>query len=272
MSSETLAAAAEVMGVPESLVQRSAQARAQAGGIAVDDVLGAWSGGAAGAHAAAPPPAAAATPEPEPVPEAAPAAAAAAPAATPDVDPAATPAPVQPAGAAAAVAVLEAPTPEGAPVLTGRRESAGVLLAGVAGLFLIAVLLAMVLPALDGTPATPPPSGLSELGVQGREVYVAEGCWYCHTQQVRPIVADANLGPVTRADLLASFAPDTLGIQRIGPDLAHAGSREPTNDPEWLAEFLADPRSVNEDSLQPAYGHLSEADLSALVQYLVESR
>ena len=49
MSSETLAAAAEVMGVPESLVQRSAQARAQAGGIAVDDVLGAWSGGAAGA-------------------------------------------------------------------------------------------------------------------------------------------------------------------------------------------------------------------------------
>lgn len=267
MSSETLAAAAEVMGVPESLVQRSAQARAQAGGIAVDDVLGAWSGGAAVAHAAAPAPAAA-TPEPEPVPEAAPAA----PAATPDVEPALTPAQVQPAGAAAAVAVLEAPVPEGAPVLTGRRESAGVLLAGVAGLFLIAVLLAMVLPALDGTPATPPPSGLSELGVQGREVYVAEGCWYCHTQQVRPIVADANLGPVTRADLLASFAPDTLGIQRIGPDLAHAGSREPTSDPAWLAEFLADPRSVNEDSLQPAYGHLSEADLSALVQYLVESR
>jgi cbb3-type cytochrome c oxidase subunit II len=142
----------------------------------------------------------------------------------------------------------------------------------VVGLFLVAVLFALVLPALDVTPATPPPSGFSELGLQGREVYVAEGCWYCHTQQVRPIVTDANLGPVTQSELLVSFAPDTLGIQRIGPDLAHAGSRAPTDDPAWLARFLTNPRSVNEDSLQPAYDHLSEADLAALVAYLVESR
>ncbi len=139
-------------------------------------------------------------------------------------------------------------------------------------MFLVALLFALVLPALDVTPATPPPSGLSELGLQGREIYVAEGCWYCHTQQVRPIVTDANLGPVTRSDLLASFAPDTLGIQRIGPDLAHAGSRQPTDTTAWLARFLTDPRSVNEDSLQPGYDHLPDADLSALVQYLMESR
>ena len=156
--------------------------------------------------------------------------------------------------------------------MTGRRESPLALLAGAMGLFLVAVLFALVLPALDVTPATPPPSGLSELGAQGRQIYVAEGCWYCHTQQVRPIVTDANLGPVTRPDLLASFAPDTLGIQRIGPDLAHAGSREPTNDAAWLARFLTNPRSVNEDSLQPGYSHLSDADLAALVQYLMESR
>ncbi len=182
------------------------------------------------------------------------------------------PAPTPPADVATAVAVLEAPIQEGSPVLTGRRESPGALLAGVVGLFLVAVLFALVLPAFDGVPETPPPSGLSELGLQGRNVYVAEGCWYCHTQQVRPIVTDARLGPVTRADLLASIAPDTLGIQRIGPDLAHAGSREPTNDPAWLTKFLTNPRSVNQDSLQPGYGHLSDADLAALVQYLVESR
>lgn len=259
MSNETLAAAAEAMGVPESLVQRSAQARAAAGGIGLDDVLGAWSGGAAIAPPAAPAPADPA-PEPEPLPE---------PEEVPVPAPQTEPAPLPEAEPVVQVA---ATVPEGSPVLTGRRESPAALLAGAAGLFLIAVLFALVLPALDVTPETPPPSGLSELGLQGREIYVAEGCWYCHTQQVRPIVTDANLGPATRPDLLASFAPDTLGIQRIGPDLAHAGSREPTSDAARLTRFLEDPRSVDEDSLQPGYGHLSEADLAALVQYLVESR
>lgn len=263
MSNDTLAAAAEIMGVPAELVQRSAQARAVVGGIGLDEVLGAWSGGAAIGTAAATSPAAP-SPEPETLPDPVP---------TPEDIPAAVPkADPAPPPATETVAPVAAEAPEGSPILTGRRESPLALLAGAIGLFLVAVLLALVLPALDATPETPPPSGLSELGLQGREIYVAEGCWYCHTQQVRPIVTDANLGPVTRADRLASLAPDTLGIQRLGPDLARAGSREPTNDAAWLTLFLSDPRSVNEDSLQPGYDHLSDADLTALIQYLMESR
>ena len=268
MSSEMVAAIAEATSVPEEIVQRSAQARATAGGVGVDEVLAAWSGGATitpSAPPATPEPALAPEPADEEV-EALPAASEPAPAA-----PTETPAAV-PVAAPAAVAILEAPAPEGSPVLEGRRESVVALLAGAVGLFLVAMLFAFVLPALDATPEGAPPSGLSELGLQGREIYVAEGCWYCHTQQVRPIITDANLGPVTQPDLLASFAPDTLGIQRIGPDLAHAGNREPTNDASWLERFLTDPRSVREDSLQPGYAHLSEADLTALVQYLLESR
>jgi ribosomal protein L12E/L44/L45/RPP1/RPP2 len=268
MNSETLAAAAQAMGVPEEMVRRSAQARANADGVGIDEVLAAWSGGAS-ITAAAPPTA------PEPAPEPAPAVAA-----LTAIDEPATPAPpaspppqpAVPIEATPAVAVLEPPETETSPVLEGRRESPAVLLSGAVGLFLVALLFAFILPALDATPESPPPSGLSALGRQGREIYVAEGCWYCHTQQVRPIVTDANLGPVTQSDLVASFAPDTLGIQRIGPDLTHAGSREPTNDAAWLEEFLTDPRSVREDSLQPGYGHLSDADRTALVQYLLESR
>lgn len=270
MSSETLAGAAEVMGVPAELVKRAAQARANAAGVEIDEILGAWSGGEAMSAPAAPaaqPPAPGQEPEPEPAIETAPDLVEG-----PETDPTPLPEPGVPIAAPVAVAVLEALAPEGSPVLEGRRESPGALLAGAVGLFLLAMLFAFVLPALDATPASAPPSGVSTLGLQGREIYVAEGCWYCHTQQVRPIVTDANLGPVTQSDRVASFAPDTLGIQRIGPDLAHAGSREPTNDPAWLTTFLTAPKSVREGSLQPAYDHLSAADLAALVQYLVESR
>ncbi|MDH3260940.1 MAG: cbb3-type cytochrome c oxidase subunit II [Acidimicrobiia bacterium] len=269
MSSETLAGASEGMGVPAELVQRSAQARANADGIGVDEVLTAWSGGAT-ITPAAPPAAREPIPEPGPAIEAPPAVAETAPQTAPTASPAAEPAIV--IGAPSAVVVLEAPAPPASPVLKGRRESPVAVLAAAVGLFLVALLFAFVLPALDATPQLPPPSGLSALGLQGREIYVAEGCWYCHTQQVRPIVTDANLGPVTQPELLASFAPDTLGIQRIGPDLAHAGSREPTNDAQWLTAFLTEQSSVREASLQPGYGYLSEADVAALVQYLLESR
>ncbi|HKZ28191.1 MAG TPA: cbb3-type cytochrome c oxidase subunit II [Acidimicrobiia bacterium] len=267
MNSEMLAAASQALGVPKAIVQRSAQARANAGGVSLDEVLSAWSGGAT-LTPAAPPPASERVPEPAPTVEAVDQP----PAPPPDLAPAPPSGPAVPAVAPSPVAVLEAPAPEGSPVLEGRPESFIALLAGAVGLFLVAALFAFVLPALDATPASPPLSGLSALGLQGREIYVSEGCWYCHTQQVRPIVTDAKLGPVTQPDLLASIAPDTLGIQRIGPDLAHAGSRPPTNDAGWLARFLTDPRSVRESSLQPGYGHLAEADLAALIQYLLESR
>lgn len=269
MSSNLLAAAAEALSAPAALVERSAQARADADGVSIDDVLAAWTGG--GQPDITPEPTAT-TPPPEPEPATPPEPVSAPePETVPAPEPATAPMPAPTEERVpAAVTVLAAP--EEAPVLEGRTESWITLLAGAVGLFVVAAVFAFLLPALDATPAAPPPSGISDLGLEGREIYVAEGCWYCHTQQVRPIVTDAGLGPVTDAAELASFAPDTLGIQRIGPDLAHAGSREPTNDADWLADFLTDPRSVREGTLQPAYDHLSESDLNALVQYLLESR
>ena len=265
MSSDLLAAAAEALSAPAALVERSAQARAAADGVSVDEVLAGWTGGAP--PATSPPAAATPAPEPERQPEPAPPTRAE-PAAPAQIE--AAPSAEEPA--AVPVAVLSEPAVEPAPVLAGRDESWITLLAGAVGLFVVAAVFAFLLPALDATPESPPPSGLSELGLEGRDIYVAEGCWYCHTQQVRPIVADAGLGPVTDAGKLAAYAPDTLGIQRIGPDLAHAGSREPTNDAGWLTDFLTDPQSVREGTLQPAYDHLSESDLAALVQFLLESR
>jgi cytochrome c oxidase cbb3-type subunit 2 len=154
----------------------------------------------------------------------------------------------------------------------GRRESPAVLIASALGLFVLAAVFAFLLPALDVSSTEPAPINLTASALQGRETYIAEGCWYCHTQQVRPIVTDAGLGPVTQPAGLASIATDTLGVQRIGPDLAHAGSREPTQRHEWLEDFLRDPQGTREGSLHAAYDYLSEEDLHDLAHFVWESR
>ncbi len=102
----------------------------------------------------------------------------------------------------------------------------------------------------------------------GRAVYVAEGCWYCHTQQVRQIVTDVGLGPVSVIGDFVHEVPALFGVRRIGPDLMHAGSREPTNDAAWLVDYLADPRAERGYSTMPSYDHLSRSDLEALAAYV----
>ena len=116
---------------------------------------------------------------------------------------------------------------------------------------------------------------LDELGLdpiriaEGRDVYISEGCVYCHTQQVRANVADVGLGAVTtRADVTLT-SPALLGRIRLGPDLGHAGRRPLTDDVDWLMTYLADPQAVRSWSSSPSYDYLSDADLNALAQYIV---
>ena len=93
---------------------------------------------------------------------------------------------------------------------------------------------------------------------------------YCHTQQVRSVVTDFGIGPVSEPGTSPAVGPPTLGFVRIGPDLTHIGTR--TEDSADLRKVLTDPRSVNPDSLMPSYAYLSDADLGDLIQYLEESK
>ncbi len=106
----------------------------------------------------------------------------------------------------------------------------------------------------------------------GREIYLQEGCWYCHTQEVRPIVTDVGLGPVSVRGDYVYEAPVMFGVQRIGPDLMHVGSRPQTDDLGWVIAYLEDPREQRSYSIMPAYDHLSDADLADLAAYLVASK
>lgn len=103
-----------------------------------------------------------------------------------------------------------------------------------------------------------PPSSTG-LAVAGQRVYAANGCVYCHSQQVRlaPLSTDIEkgLGPrhtVARDYLRAQ--PAFLGTMRTGPDLSNIGVRQP--DANWHHQHLYDPRTVTGWSVMPSFRFL----------------
>ncbi len=119
---------------------------------------------------------------------------------------------------------------------------------------------------------------------QGRKIYIREGCFYCHTQQVRtldndtyfraPAAVDENGNPVgdrpTRPGDYAYDNPALLGTERTGPDLKYVAHRWPSK--EWHIAHLIDPRSTTPGSIMPSYAHLPPEELDALAEYLLSLR
>jgi cytochrome c oxidase cbb3-type subunit 2 len=122
--------------------------------------------------------------------------------------------------------------------------------------FVIYALLAVIMGVVPGivlseTKPTPGISPLSGAAARGREVYISEGCSYCHTQQVRPLAQDLVFGrPSTRGDY-AYATPQLLGTERTGPDLTNVGGRQPSA--VWNYIHLYEPRAVVSASIMPAY-------------------
>ena len=130
--------------------------------------------------------------------------------------------------------------------------------------------LVVFLPALESDSAQPTIlADESRIYVEGsdsaigRDLYVQEGCVYCHTQSVRPITTDLGLGAVSVPGDYAHEEPVLLGVARMGPDLMHIADRGGTT-----VDRLADPREERPWSTMPSYDYLSEADLEALVAYV----
>lgn len=147
---------------------------------------------------------------------------------------------------------------------------------GAVALFALAALFAWLLPSLDpintqGTLLGDNDRAYPEGSPQalGRTIYLAEGCWYCHTQSVRGIVTDVGLGVVSLSGDYVHEDPILLGVERVGPDLMHAGSREGTNSYRSVMAHLQDPQAERPWSTMPSYAHLSETDLDALTQYII---
>ena len=111
---------------------------------------------------------------------------------------------------------------------------------------------------------TPPTAGLRPYTPQeqhGRDVYVSEGCAYCHTQNVRPLKQDLVFGRPTVAGDYAYDTPELLSDHRNGPDLTNIGNRQPSE--TWQYIHLWDPRAVVQDSIMPRYTWLFEVKTKA---------
>lgn len=90
------------------------------------------------------------------------------------------------------------------------------------------------------------------LEMEGRDIYIREGCHVCHTQMVRPLRAETErYGAYSVAGEDVWEHPFLWGSKRTGPDLARVGIRPITE--QWHREHLRDPRQVVPESNMPAY-------------------
>ena len=140
------------------------------------------------------------------------------------------------------------------------EENAGLLIFGI--LFVSAIGgLVQVLPSVFQDELVAPttetkPYGALEL--LGRDVYIREGCSTCHSQQVRPLLAEVKrYGPFSRAGESAYDRPFLWGSKRTGPDLHRVGAKYSD---AWQRIHLIDPRSVVPKSIMPAYPWLAEKE------------
>ncbi len=99
------------------------------------------------------------------------------------------------------------------------------------------------------------------LELAGRNIYIREGCYNCHSQMIRPFRDEVErYGHYSLAAESMYDHPFQWGSKRTGPDLARVGGRYSD---EWHVQHLKDPRSVVPESVMPDYAFLADRDLDA---------
>ena len=139
---------------------------------------------------------------------------------------------------------------------------------GLLILLVIAVVavggLVEIVPLSFQKSVTDPVAGLkpySALQLTGRDIYVREGCYNCHSQMVRPFRAEVErYGPYSVAGEFVYDRPFQWGSKRTGPDLHRVGGRYSD---DWHRIHLMNPRDVVPESNMPSYGWLAKTRANA---------
>lgn len=98
------------------------------------------------------------------------------------------------------------------------------------------------------------------LELEGRDIYIREGCHVCHTQMVRPLRAEVErYGPYSRAAESTWDHPFLWGSKRTGPDLARVGGRYSD---DWQREHLINPQSLVPESVMPPFPWLAKNEVN----------
>lgn len=119
--------------------------------------------------------------------------------------------------------------------------------------------LVEIIPLMTSTTAAEPAEGIEPypaLQLAGRDVYVREGCYVCHSQQVRPFRSETErYGHYSLAGESVYDRPFQFGSKRTGPDLARVGGRYSD---AWHELHLINPRNLVPESNMPGYPWLAE--------------
>ncbi len=136
------------------------------------------------------------------------------------------------------------------------------------GVWIVAVIaiggLVEIVPLYLSNEVTTPAPGVkpyAALALEGRDIYLREGCYNCHSQMIRPLRAETErYGHYSLAGESVYDHPFQFGSKRTGPDLARVGARYSD---EWHRAHLVNPRDVVPESNMPAYAWLNDALVDA---------
>src|SRR5579871_346042 len=140
--------------------------------------------------------------------------------------------------------------------------------AGLMGVLIAVVIsvggLVEIVPLYFSSQITTPAPGVkpyTALQLEGRDIYIREGCYNCHSQMIRPLRAETErYGHYSLAGESVYDHPFQWGSKRTGPDLARVGGRYSD---EWHRIHLNNPRDLVPESIMPAYPWLASTPVSA---------
>ena len=146
------------------------------------------------------------------------------------------------------------------------KMSLDILIIGSLLVFVAVVAISVVLP---GMTITETPSDIHRDRTQsenlGRDIYIANGCTYCHSQAIRQLDWGLGAERVAQAGDYIDEQPHLLGSERTGPDLSQAGGEHPE---DWHMAHFHNPRHTRPDSVMPPFAFLDEHLTHHLIQYV----
>ncbi len=140
--------------------------------------------------------------------------------------------------------------------------------AGLLGVLIAVVIsiggLVEIVPLYFSSQVTTPSPGVkpyTALQLEGRDIYIREGCYNCHSQMIRPLRAETErYGHYSLAGESVYDHPFQFGSKRTGPDLGRVGGRYSD---EWHRVHLSNPRDVVPESNMPTYAWLADRKVDA---------
>ena len=146
------------------------------------------------------------------------------------------------------------------------KMTPALLIVGGLLIFWSSVFVAVFLPALTmKAPASDIWRPWTPQESEGHELYVANGCSYCHSLFVRTVDSDLGSERIAEAGDYEGQQPAILGTERTGPDLSQEGGEHPD---DWHAAHFANPRYTRPVSLMPSWEFLGTNQIAALMAFM----